>query len=177
MATYVTKKCPHCGYAYQVHQSGEQRKYGCPYKTCVRCGESYWDTDIKEPALHGYENTYEVVQSIRRIITILIYAPMGLLMLGGGLYLLVEGELGGLFLIAMGGIVTWIIVSHIKEKIYEKKHRDEVIAGQQKGYDASMERLKDTNYLTALATHDSRAKKLLHERMNRMEEHYAERPH
>ena len=26
MATYVTKKCPHCGFAYQVFQSGEQRE-------------------------------------------------------------------------------------------------------------------------------------------------------
>lgn len=176
MATYVTKRCPHCGYAYQIHQSGEQRKYGCPYKTCIRCQQSYWDTDIKEPALHGYNNTYEILQSIRRIICILICAPVGILCFVGGLLFIVEGEMAGLFLIAMGGFVAWIIGSYIKGKIYEKKYRDEVIASQQRGYDASMVRLKNTNYLTALAEHDYLARKLLQERINGNEEHYAKRP-
>lgn len=39
-----------------------------------------------------------------------------------------------------------------------------------------MARLKDTNYLTALAEHDSFARKLLQERINGNVEHYAERP-
>lgn len=176
MAIYVTKRCPHCGHAYQVLKSGEQRKYGCPYKTCMKCGKSYWDKDIKEPALHGYENTYEDMQSIRTVITILIYGTMGVLLLGGGFYLVIGGELGGLFLVAMGGSITWIIGSHFKEKLDDMKRRDKIIAARQREYDESIARLKDSNYLTALATHDSRAKKVLYERMNRMEEHYAERP-
>lgn len=40
MAVYVTKKCPHCGHAYQFLNSGDQRKYGCPYQTCMVCKKS-----------------------------------------------------------------------------------------------------------------------------------------
>ena len=176
MATYVTKKCPHCGYAYQVLQSGEQRKYGCPYKTCTHCNNSYWDTDIKEPALHGYSNAYEVTQSIKRGITILLYAPMGLLILGAGVYLLINGEIIGLLALLIGGSISWVIFSYFKRKHDDSKQKDEIVAEQQRDYDASVERLKNTQYLTALAEHDSRAKKLLHERTNGQVEHYAQRP-
>ena len=62
MAVYVTKKCPHCGYKYQRFQSGDQRKYGYPYLTCEKCKNSFWDDDIKEPALYGYENMHEKIE-------------------------------------------------------------------------------------------------------------------
>ena len=55
-------------------------------------------------------------------------------------------------------------------------HQSEIISEQQRNYDASLMRLKDTNYLTALAEYDSRARKLLQERTNGQEEHYAQRP-
>ncbi len=176
MATYVTKKCPHCGYAYQVFQSGEQRKYGCPYKTCAKCFKHYWDADIVEPALHGYENSYETRQSINRVIVMVLYIPMALLMLGGGISLLTEGEMLGLFCLAMAGFIAWAIGSHIKGKIDDKRHWDDIVRNRQLEYDKSMERLKDTNYLTDLANFDKRAKKLLDERMNGDIEHYANRP-
>ena len=176
MATYVTKKCPHCGFAYQVFQSGEQRKYGCPYKTCERCFKNYWDTDIVEPALHGYENLYETRQSINRAIVMILYTPMALLLLGGGIWFLIEGEMMGLFALAMGIGIMWMIGSHIKQKIDDRKHWDDIVRNRQIDYDKSMERLNDTNYLTALANFDKRAKKLLDERINGETEHYATRP-
>ena len=176
MATYVTKKCPHCGYIYQFHQSGDQRKYGCPYQTCTRCHGSYWDTDIKEPALYGYENLHETKESIKIGITIALYTPLGLVCLGLGIFMLIEGSLMGLFLLAIGAFVIWTICSHFQQKIYDDKHRDEIIETQQKNYDASLARLKDTNYLTALAEHDRLAKKLLEERIDGNLEHYAIRP-
>lgn len=176
MATYVTKKCPYCGYAYQIHQSGEQRKYGCPYQTCRQCHNSYWDTDIKEPALHGYSNTYEITQSIKRGITLLLCAPMGLFMLGIGIYLLVYGEMIGLFPLFMGSFISWVIFSYYKRKYDDSKRQDEIINEHQREYDASKERLQNINYLTALAKYDSLAEKLLNERMNGQVEHYAHRP-
>lgn len=176
MATYVTKRCPHCGYAYQFLQSGDQRKYGCPYQTCLRCNNSYWDTDIKEPALHGYENFHEVKERIMRGIILAIYTLLGILAFGGGIFLMANGEMIGLALVAAGCGISWIIISFIKQKIHEKKHRDEIIVNRQRDYDESMIRLKDDEYLTALAEHDFLAKKLLKERTNSNIEHYAKRP-
>lgn len=176
MATYVTKRCPHCGYIYQNHDAGEQRKYGCPRQICTRCLKPYWDTDIKEPALYGYENMYEIMHGIGREIKMLIYIPLGLIMFGTGLFMTIERGMLGLFLIALGGLLIGVCVSYGRQKISDKNNRDKIIAKQQEEYDASIKRLQDTNYLTALATKDSRAKKVLYERVNKMEEHYAERP-
>ncbi len=176
MAVYVTKKCPHCGYAYQILESGDQRKYGCPYQTCMRCHKSYWDKDIKEPALHGYENFYETRKGITTGISLIIYVLIGILMFSYGILFVMEQEMIGFFAIAMGALCVWGIVSYIKQKIYDEKHRDDIIANQQRDYDMSMARLKDTNYLTALAKYDVLAKKLLKERINGDIEHYAKRP-
>ncbi len=176
MAIYVTKKCPHCGYTYQFHQSGDQRQYGCPYRTCMQCMKSYWDTDIKEPALHGYKNLHEIKESIRRAVIILLYGPLGILLMGGGIYMLIEGEGIGLFLFAIGAFPIWAIGSYFKQKLNDKKHRDEIVAKQQSDYDESMERLKDISYLTALTEHDFLAKRLLTERKRGDMEHYAKRP-
>lgn len=176
MAIYVTKKCPYCGYTYQFHQSGDQRKYGCPYQTCLRCGKSYWDTDIKEPALHGYKNSHEAKESIKRGISLVIYGPLGIIFLSGGIFMVTDGEMSGIFLLAMGGYIAWVLGSYFKQRIHDKKHRDEIIADQQSNYDASKARLNDINYLTALAKHDPLAEKLLKERINGDVEHYATRP-
>lgn len=113
MAIYVTKKCPHCKTAYQIFQSGEQRKYGCPYKTCTKCFNHYWDNDIVEPALHGYKNAYEIKKSIMSVILIIMYTFTALLMLGGGIFF--TGWESLIFL-AFGGGNIWIIVSFIKVK-------------------------------------------------------------
>lgn len=176
MATYVTKKCPHCGYAYQFMQGGDQRKYGCPYKICERCNNPYWDTDIKEPALYGYENLHETMESVSQGCTLFIYIPFVIIALFGGIYLLLNAEIIGIFLLALGGINAYIICSYLKRKKDEITNRDEIIKTQQKEYDESMKRLQDINYLSRLAKVDSLAKKLLEERKNGELEHYAKRP-
>lgn len=177
MAVYVTKKCPHCGHAYQYRQNGEQRKYGCPYKICMICGESFWDTDIKEPALHGFENAYETGQSIKRVFTLILYSPMLLISIYGAKLLLSEGDvLIGIVSLLMGAGLLWAYIAFIKEAIDNKRNHAEIIANQQQRYDESVERLKNTTYLTALSKHDDRAYKLLQERMNGEVEHYAKRP-
>ena len=176
MATYVTKKCPHCNYSYQIHQLGDQRRYGCPYQTCFHCKEKYWDTDIKEPALYGYENFHETKESILQIITLAIYAPLGLAVLCLGIFLLINGEMLGIFLLIMGGFIAYAIVSYFKQLICDANHKNNIIANRQKDYDASLARLQDITYLTQLSAHDSRAKRLLNERTNNYVEHYAQRP-
>lgn len=176
MAIYVTKRCPHCGYAYQIHQSGDQRKYGCPYQTCERCHNSYWDTDIKEPALHGYENLHEAKESIKRGIVLIFYILIEIVFLSGGIYSLMNKEMFGILFLAFAGCLAWVIVSYFKQKIYDNKHIDDIIQNQQREYDASMARLKNNNYLTALAKHDALAKQLLKERTLGKIEHYAKRP-
>ena len=176
MATYVTKKCPHCGYTYQFLQSGEQRTYGCPYSSCIKCGKHYWDKDVVEPALHGFKNSYEDAQSAKRILAIIVCTPLAVWMFVGGVWSLRLGEKIGLFAIAMGLFLVWDIGSHIKGKIEDQKHRDQIVKRQQSEYDASMKRLQDTDYLSALAKIDEQAERLLEERTSDKTEHYAVRP-
>lgn len=176
MAVCVTKKCPHCGFAYQFFQSGAQRKYGCPYKTCTRCFKAYWDTDIVEPALYGYENSYEVGKRVNKTITMLLYTPFGLLMLVLGIGLLIQKELIGLMFLALGAFALFAIGAEIKDGIAAKKRAAEIVREQQKAYDESKQRLQNTDYLIALSKHDKKAKRLLEERNNGEIEQYARRP-
>ncbi len=82
----------------------------------------------------------------------------------------------GIFLLAIGGYIAWLIGSYFKQKIYDNKHINDIIENRQKEYDESMMRLKDINYLTALSKHDVLAKKLLKERTLGEVEHFAKRP-
>lgn len=176
MAIKITKKCPYCGLTYRYSTYGDQRLYGSPYKTCIKCLNHFWDKDIVEPALYGFENLYETGRSIMNALILILYAPVGLLMLGGGIWLLTIGKNYGLLFLALGGFITWAISSDIKDKINNKKNRESIIRDRQVQYDNSMKRLNDTNYLAAIANFDRKAKKLLHERINGEEEHYAPRP-
>lgn len=185
MATYVTKRCPHCGKSYQFLQFDQGRQYGCPQKTCLYCNEIFWDTDIKEPALYGYNNFYETRRSLQRYITVVLYSLFGAFCIVAGIGLFIESlisdfssQMSWLYLlfIALGIGDLWLIVSEIKHIINEKKHKSEIVFHQQEEYDASMTRLQNTNYLSALACYDSRANKLLNERLSGKTQHYAPRP-
>lgn len=48
--TYYTKSCPHCRYAYQIHDHRKHR-YGSPFRTCKNCKKSFIDTDFIEIGL------------------------------------------------------------------------------------------------------------------------------
>lgn len=56
MATYYTKKCPHCGYAYSTHHMGKEVVYGSPIRKCVSCQKSFIDKDYVEIELNGVRN-------------------------------------------------------------------------------------------------------------------------
>lgn len=176
MATYVTKRCPHCGYAYQIFKSGDQRRYGCPRKICTNCKKHFWDTDIKEPALYGYENSHETANSIKRWFALLLCSAFTIMFIGSGIFILSTGDSRGGVCVGVGGLFALYIGVYIKEKIYEKKHHADIIAKQQKEYDASFERLQNSIYLAVLAEHDYLADKLLRERTGEKPEHYAQRP-
>ena len=176
MAVYVTKKCPHCGYKYQRFQSGDQRKYGYPYLTCEKCKNSFWDDDIKEPALYGYENMHEKIERIKTVNSAVLTFVMSVGLFLVGLFMLIKGSLAGVFLILFSCGFVYMIIDFIRQKAYTEEHRDEIIAKQQADYDASIERLKNKNYLEALAKRDKLANKLLQQRINGETEIYADRP-
>ena len=49
MATYQTKKCPHCGLAYVFGEMrGDGVRYGSPIRTCTHCGSCFIDSDYVE---------------------------------------------------------------------------------------------------------------------------------
>ena len=172
MAVYVTKKCPNCGFAYQVLQGGDQRKYGCPLKTCTRCGCNYWDTDIKEPALYGYNNFHEVKEDAKIGCLMVILVPTSIMGIVGGILVLTSGELWGIILLLIGVLIIYLIVNFFIVKNKENNSLEK----ERAEYDASMERLQNMQYLSALAQHDSKAEKLLLEKRGGAIEHYASRP-
>ncbi len=178
MATYVTKQCPYCYHAYQVFQSGEQRKYGCPLLTCVKCNKTFFDADIKEPALHGYENLYETHQSAKRGCIMAFYIPTGILLIGAGIGIFVTlNSAVGFIPILMAAMIFWPVFSYINKKIYEKKHAEEIWELKQKEYDASIVRLQNYDYVKALAEYDPLAKDLLRDMEKGIRVRYAPPPH
>ena len=169
MATYTTKKCPHCGYIINTLETGINRQYGCPYKLCPKCFKRYWDTSVLEPALYEYE-----AETTKTNVTISAYIIIGIMIQIGAVSLLPQGIiLEALIAIAFGAVLEIVSAVEIHQR---SKHAEEILKKQREEYDESKERLQDTEYLTALADYDKRAKELLRERQNGEEEHYACRP-
>lgn len=177
MAAYVTKRCPHCGSIYANKGSSSLREYGCPYITCFKCGKSFWDTDIKEPALYGFKNGYETRRSIKAIILILFTIPIGLGFCVGGIFSLRGNELWtGLGLVFIGGAYLYTVISYIAKQTKKRKNGDGILLEQRSSYDESMDRLNNNEYLSALAEHDRLAKKLFDARKAGNQQKYAPRP-
>ena len=177
MAVYVTKKCPHCGRTYQFHQPGNQRKYGCPYRKCISCGEHYYDNDIKEPALYGFKNLHETIERIKTVLVCFFTGTLGLAFSVLGIFtLIIESQFSGILYLVFGITFIFLVIRLILTNIQNHKDKEKILVAQRREYDESYARIKDTNYLTLLAQHDYRARKLLHERTTASEEHYANRP-
>lgn len=176
MATFTKKNCPHCGETYRSYQGIDNRIYGCPLLVCPHCNKPFWDSEIKEPALYGYKNSYETISSIKMLIGLILDACFTAFLIWGGVYTTVNKEDGSITLFLFGGLGLLVFIVFVVFYIQSKRHPEETIKAQQDGYDASIIRLKDTNYLVALANYDPLAKKLLNERMNGEAEHYAKRP-
>ena len=172
MSTYTQKKCPHCGAVYRSYQGKSQRLYGCPLISCPKCNQSFWDSDIKEPALHGIEKE----RSILSYFWVYWLILSSIAMLVFGIVSVIEGEMLGIIGIALGGVMGLIIGVILVDGIHDAIHPEKQQLLLQQQYDASKERLQNTNYLAALTEHDPLAKNLFAERMAGMMETYAARP-
>ena len=170
MAKYTTKKCPYCGRAYQILQMGDQRDYGCPLKICERCKKVFFDSDIKEPALYGYNNAYEKYRIVRNFIIIIVHLMASI----GCIYLGIETDYPIIFLIPLFNII--VIVIYLIKLLDEKRNKEDIIEHQRIEWDESYDRLKNTEYLEALSKFDNKAGILLQQRQSGEEEKYAERP-
>ncbi len=178
MATYTKtdKKCPHCGNVYRSYPGREECIYGCPLILCKHCNQYFWDNEIKEPALYGYDNDYERKNNIRLTIFLLLMTCAAIGCLCSGIYIVVNGEEGSFTPFLLAGLFSILPILFFIIHIYERKNPEKAVAFIQKSYDLSKERLQNTVYLTALAEHDPLAKELLHERISHKPETYAARP-
>lgn len=176
MAYYVTRKCPHCGKSYQVMRRAGEWDYGCSLQECFHCGNKFIDTNVKEPALYGYDNLHEENQAALQVLAYLVFGAISILAIvicAMGFYYK-SVDLWGLCIGAFGVGGLCIIVSSLKKDA--RSQNKESLQERQKEYDSSFERLQNMHYLSMLAKYDSRAKNLLKEKKEGKEEHYASRP-
>ena len=54
---YITKKCPHCKFAYMLMEPSGGQDYGSPIQTCQKCGRQFIDKDYREIAVSGIRKT------------------------------------------------------------------------------------------------------------------------
>lgn len=178
MAVWTTKKCPYCGTTYTNMSGGDQRKYGCPLINCHFCKKSFWDNDIVEPALYGFQNMHELVQTIKNWITVVLYGCMSLGLWVFTVYSLIDGFFSWsmLLIVAFSLFPMFLCFTYVKKTIEDKKNRDEILELQRRQYDESMERLRDVKYVEALAQFDAKASKLLDEYKKGLSGTFAHRP-
>ena len=166
MATYHTKRCPHCRQAYVFHQWGDQTKFGCPIIRCNYCGEYFWDSDVLEPALYGFHDTSS---SVLKWFVLCLYSiiPIAALFFSSALIIgaIKTGDWSDTGVIVLFALISIApiaaFVSTIKDLVEKKRDREKNLINQRSEYDASMKRLKDIEYVRALAKRDERAKLLL----------------
>lgn len=78
MATYTYKKCPHCGKTYDSYSSFNTSFHsfsGSPFLKCNYCGNTFVDTEIKEPALKPYKKSRHSILNC----LLATYFPYGLM--------------------------------------------------------------------------------------------------
>lgn len=54
--SFISKKCPHCGFVYSGREKNDAIHYGSPFLTCPKCGESFVDKSYHELALEKKKN-------------------------------------------------------------------------------------------------------------------------
>jgi len=158
---YTTKMCPYCRHPYVIHAPGDQIKYGCPLIICSRCGKNFWDTDIKEPALYGFDNEFEKRKRLETNLAMVMYGGIGLVILIASI--ITEYYFMIIFGILIAGFDFFLISKELERRAQNKKNHDLIIKEQQKQYDESFKRLQNMNYLRGLADVDFRAEFVLKE--------------
>lgn len=184
MAYHVTRRCPHCGDAYQINRRSGEWDYGCPIQICTRCKKSFIDTNVKEPALYGYENMHEDIQKGETGCVYFLFTPFAIIGFLVGLYFIgsslfdkdFKGVLTGCAVCAFTGFICYAIIRSIQMEQEKAKNKPEIKTRQRHEYDRSYERLQNMEYLKMLAQYDSKAKKLLASKERGEKEEYAARP-
>lgn len=78
MATYITKKCPHCGAIYShdsypgIPSKDNRTKYGSPIRKCQSCGTLFKDDDYREIAVDGIRPVDKSVISPYSILSLMV---------------------------------------------------------------------------------------------------------
>lgn len=149
MAQYATKKCPHCEYAYSIHQFANMTSWGSPVRTCPRCHKQFIDTSYKEMAIEGFDEEPKKVTG-----STIFLLVMGLLVLGGSLWMVSVYSRGDdaatmLMCVAVGLFFTGVGVYGIIADIMDHEERKQWV---EKERQASWERCNDINYLNFLQT-------------------------
>nr|WP_300095274.1 hypothetical protein [Sedimentibacter sp.] len=122
--------CPHCKANFNVESY--YNKLGSPLRKCPACSNTYYDTSVREPALMSPSDFYpKTIGAIAWCIFIsFVIGSAGALIVFGSISLNIFLQAGSLvFLIYLFILRPW-------------DYSDEI--------NASLERLKDENYLKAL---------------------------
>ncbi len=89
---------------------------------CTKCGELFWDKDVVEPALHGFDNTYEDVQKTKRIFSFLFVAPMCILAFVGLAWMIIDNrQWAASVFLAIPGYMIWSLFSYVRENYFDKE--------------------------------------------------------
>lgn len=173
---YETKHlCPYCNQLHAVIHRYDVC-YGSSLRRCQHCEGLFWDIRFAELAIHtGYEAN-DSFQYFRYLLGFILSFPIGLLMLGAGVFGVYDGDLSFIPLILFGGIMAWLGVKMLITLKKKKDGEEELYIQRREEYDASLLRMQDSAYLEGLAYRDAKAMPLLKQRKAGKEETYAPRP-
>lgn len=178
MATWTTKRCPYCKYSYVINAGGDQRRYGSPLVKCQCCGKQFWDTDIVEPALYGFENLHEDIELLKRWLAVIIGGSVSIGFLYLGYLFIISGDFDWILIFIFGFpmFIFYMLFSYFRRVRNDKKNKEEILEKHRIEYDESLKRLSNMEYVKALAEFDKKAEKLLNEYKNESKGTFAERP-
>ena len=145
MSVHTFKHCPHCGKSYEHYTTITKHQTlheGCPFKTCMYCGKTFIDKDIKEPALKPYsEKGLGIINCF--FVGLVPFGIIGILATIG----LLRNETNSIGIIIFTIIIDLI---YIAITVFTIVNRKKAIAENKKKYKESYQRLKNRDYAIAL---------------------------
>ena len=145
MATYTTKRCPHCGHAYVYHSRSNQFYWGSPFKVCEECGEAFVDKDGHEMAA-DYPDVNSAISSLKAKsnISAILY-----IVLGAGMVIGLLSELGSNTGSALLGMAFGAFFLYLGIKGLSSTNSGETIDFITSEYSESLDRFTDPSYVEA----------------------------
>lgn len=145
MATYTSKKCPHCGKTYETYSTYTkqyQDHSGIPFRTCSNCGGRFIDKDIKEPALKP--ESFNEITVINCIFA--MFMPFG----AAGILLTIAAYNIGPTAVGLWVIAALLDIFYVASVIYFLIKRKKYNESAAREYEESYKRLKNPEYARAL---------------------------